>query len=492
MSQNEQLRETPARNAVKDQSTKPDVVRHEDPQPAWWNPWHWPTGIRVLVVGAFLLMLPFAIRTAMLSTVPDMEEPFDVAEFVKWDVPPEKDAFTDYRQAAEIRTQITAHPTEANYFECYDAIMTKGWTEADEPIKKMLDANHEALDVWRRGTEKDRALNVSPDKPAHDLDISFSFIPDQRHFVRLAWLEAVRCIHDGDLDQAWNWLRAAHRSGGHMTHRGCMLAGLIGTAFHDGTVTRMSHWAEQPTVTPGQLKRALAELKSDYALYESESNMLKAEYLWYKNMILQPDWIDNVDFLVHSELSGVQAAVKMGLWVVGEPDLTMRISRQILANQIREVDRPLASRRKLAGTGIAMLFDPDPSVPSLPGQLDPAAIDRGINRSFVARQLLPTSVHIDKAIHRQHARQATIEIVLAAQAYRRDHGEFPKSLQELVLGYLTSVPTDPCDPLGGPVKYRREEPLKAVVWSVGNDGSDGGGDVDNSNREPTDVGFLLK
>ena len=139
-----------------------------------------------------------------------------------------------------------------------------------------------------------------------------------------------------------------------------------------------------------------------------------------------------------------------------------------------------------------MLFDPDPAVPMLPGQLDPAAIDRAINRSFVARQLLPAMKQFDNAMRRQAGRQAALEIVLAAQAYRRDHGEFPDSLQRLVPDYLQFIPADPCDPSGGPVSYRRDDVLNAVVWSVGEDGADGGGDVDDSKTRSSDVGFTLK
>ena len=317
-------------------------------------------------------------------------------------------------------------------------------------------------------------------------------IQDQRMFVRLARLEAVRCVHEERLDEAWHWLRAAQRSGGHATHRGCMIQGLVGAAIHATSAAGMSHWAEQPAVTAEQLKRALADVKSDYALYESESNMFKAEYLGARNTLSNSTWIDFVDSPGPSQSSGVRAAMKMGLWIVGEPELTLRIFRQTLANQIREVDQPLASRRKLVGVGIAMLFDPDPSVPLLPGQLDPAAIDRAINRSFVARQLLPAMKQFDNAMRRQAARQVTLEIVLAAHAYRREHGEFPESPQRLVPGYLKSVPADPCDPLGGPVLYRRDDVLNAVVWSVGEDGTDGGGDVDNSKTFPSDVGFVLK
>ena len=470
-----------------------EVTRHEESRRAWWNPWNWPTGIWVLVIGLLLLMLPFGIRTAMLAGVPAMDEPFHVDEFVKWDVPAEEDAFTEYRQAAELRSRIVmALPEAIHDRDMFNGVVAKGWTEVDDSVKVWLEENREALTVWRRGTEKNHALNLPPEKLT--VYTEMPTIQDLRLFARMARLEAARCIHVGDLDGALNWLRAAHRSGGHASHRGCFVQGIVGAENLATSTAGMSRWAEQPAVTADQLKKALGDVKSDYTLYESTSHLLKAQYLVDRNSI----WVgfsNSVDYLSPSgqpETSSGRFAKRMERWVLGEPELALRILRQILANQIREVDRPLAARRKLAGTGYVMLFDHDPTVPLLPGQLDPIGIDCVVRRSSLAFWLLSAVDQFDTVFRRQAARQATIEIVLAAQAYRRDHGEFPDSLQRLVPDYLASVPADPCDPFGGPVLYRRDEALQAVVWSVGDDGIDDGGDVESSTNQSSDVGFMLK
>ena len=292
------------------QPTTTDAARHEESHPAWWNPWHWPAGIWVLVIGLMLLMLPFGIRAVMLAGVPAMAEPFDVAEFVKWDVPAEVDAFTEYRQAAELRSRIVPQLPAGCVQEKLDAVLVTGWAEADEPLKQWLASHRETLTVWRRGTEKDQALNLSPEKLAYDS--LFPVVHEQITFVRLALLEAVRCMHEGKLDEAWDWLRAGYRSGGHTTHRGCMLQGLVGAALHAMSAAGMSRWAEQSEVTADQLKRALADVRSDYALYESESNMLKAEYLGARNTLLLSKWVDFVGPAGTKEPESMRAAMKMG------------------------------------------------------------------------------------------------------------------------------------------------------------------------------------
>ncbi len=463
----------------------------EESGPAWWNPWHWPAGIWVLVVGAFVAMLPFGIRMLILAGVPAMDEPFDIAEFVKWDVSAEEDAFTQYRRAADLRTRLVADlkvqfPKEP---ENDTAVFEKGWSEADEPLKKWLQAHREALTVWRRGTEKEHALNLSPDKLA--IDSVIDTIQDQRQFTRLALLESARCIDAGELDEAWRWARAAQRCGGHVTHRGCLIQGLVGVAIHATSSDGLARWAEQSGVTSEQLRAALAATKSNYDLYESRSNILKSEYLACRHTLISGKWLGLIN---DAKSAAVFPVIRGGLWVVGEPELTLRIFRQVLANQIREIDKPVASRRKIVSTGIAMLFDPDPAVPMLPNQLHPAEIDRGVKQSFLMRLLAPALAKVDMAMLRQEARQAVLEVLLAAQAYRRDRGEFPETLSLLVPDYLNAVPLDPCDPAGGLLLYRRDDPLDAVVWSLGDDRTDGGGDVisANNNSRPADTGFVLK
>ena len=456
--------------------------------PSWWNPWHWPTGIWVLVIGLALMLVPFGIRAIRLSGVPLMDEPFDVEEFVKWDVPEAENAFTEYRQAADMRAKIVAAVvartgTEPNP---YDEVSEKGWAAADDVTKEWLEANREVLAVWRRGTEKQHALYISPVE--FNVETLLPVVQEMRMFVRLAMLEEARARHEGKFEEAWQWSRAAFRSGGHTSHRGCIIQGLVGIALHAMSTNGMAQWAEQPGVSEEQLKQAIAQIKSDFALYEQESNIFKAEYLMMRNTLLSPSWFQMVN---SSELPA--SIMKMGLWVIGEPELTLRLTRQACANQLPELDKPVSQRRKPAGSGIIMLFDRDPAIPLAPRQLDAAGIERILARSWVARLMLPAIKQADNAMLRLRCRQAAAEAMLAAQAYHRLHGEFPKTLAELVPDFLDAVPLDPCDPSGASLLYRRDEASKAVVWSVGEDRTDGGGNVSyaNNNRA-SDVGFELK
>jgi hypothetical protein len=73
--------------------------------------------------------------------------------------------------------------------------------------------------------------------------------------------------------------------------------------------------------------------------------------------------------------------------------------------------------------------------------------------------------------------RATIELLkceLAIRAYQLEHGQLPASLDALVPGLLPSVPIDPFDPAGGPLRYRLDDEEYAL-YSVGLNGVDDAG-----------------
>jgi hypothetical protein len=464
---------------------------------AWWNPLHWPAGIWVLLIALGLMTTPFVIRAFMLAGIPEMPEPFDEVAYSTWNVPAADDAFTYYREATALHQKLAADLkaqgiTDIREPEDSLLILQRGWSDATDSTKKWLELHQESLAVWRRGAQQDQGLNVLPSKLT--IDSIWNVVQVQRKFVRLAILEESRLIASGELDEARQWARAGFRSGGHASNRGCMMQGLVGVAIHTVSSQALARWAEHPGVTSTQLQQALVEVRSDNTLYESLSNILKSEYLYMRNALRSPDWTHQITpFNPSGDTPEPSAKImKMLYWTVGEPQICDRLLRQILANQIPEIDKPVATRRKMVGTGVVMLFDPNPSASLSEGQLDPAAIDRAVNRSSVTRTVLLAMAQLDNLFLKRKARQAALEALLAAQAYRRDHGEFPESLAQLVPKYLAAMPLDPCDPAGGTLLYRRDEPTEAVVWSVSEDRTDSGGDVDTTKGLAPDLGFELK
>ena len=77
---------------------------------------------------------------------------------------------------------------------------------------------------------------------------------------------------------------------------------------------------------------------------------------------------------------------------------------------------------------------------------------------------------------------------LAAARFRQARGRWPTTLDELVPEYLAAVPRDPCDLR--PLRLARR-PDGIVIYGVGRNGTDDGGDVGGGPSKARDVGLRL-
>jgi len=80
------------------------------------------------------------------------------------------------------------------------------------------------------------------------------------------------------------------------------------------------------------------------------------------------------------------------------------------------------------------------------------------------------------------ARLRAARTAIAIERYRLAHDELPESLAALTPTYLKTVPIDPFD--GQPLRWKKL-PVGYVVYSVGEDGRDDGGD------EVKDIAFTV-
>jgi hypothetical protein len=68
----------------------------------------------------------------------------------------------------------------------------------------------------------------------------------------------------------------------------------------------------------------------------------------------------------------------------------------------------------------------------------------------------------------------TVITAIALKRFQLQHGNFPEKLAELTPEFLPAVPLDPVD--GKPLRYRRNADGTFLLYSVGDDGVDNGGD----------------
>jgi hypothetical protein len=109
---------------------------------------------------------------------------------------------------------------------------------------------------------------------------------------------------------------------------------------------------------------------------------------------------------------------------------------------------------------------------------------------IVARFVMPAIPRVAWAYRRGVANMQCAFVALALERYRRNHGGWPNTLDDLVPKYLLRVPNDPQD--GKPLRYKRR-PDGFIVYWVGFDGTDDGGKLDRLKwlAKGTDEGFQL-
>lgn len=94
---------------------------------------------------------------------------------------------------------------------------------------------------------------------------------------------------------------------------------------------------------------------------------------------------------------------------------------------------------------------------------------------IMARLVVPalTSVSGTALFVQSRERQALAAIAL--ERFYLKHARYPAALQELVPEFTTAVPLDPCD--GKEVRYRTTAAGRYLLWCVGQDGKDDGGEI---------------
>ncbi len=110
--------------------------------------------------------------------------------------------------------------------------------------------------------------------------------------------------------------------------------------------------------------------------------------------------------------------------------------------------------------------------------------------AVLTRMLLPSLAKLGDAFRRKHALLRCTIVALAAERYRREKKSWPDKLDQLCPQYLAAVPLDPYD--GKPLRYRHVKD-GVVIYSVGQDAADNGGNIDleRPGLSGVDVGVRL-
>ena len=398
---------------------------------------------------AFLAGAVEIYRGASLIGLPDVGDPFDVAQFLAFRrFTPDSDAFVLLRQARKKLSKMPVLPLD---------VRRKGpvaWSKCAPELRNWVTANRDVLEMFRAASERPDGIAVpNPDRDDGDDEVNLG------SFVELVRLESSRLEELGDMAGAWSWYRAVFRVQAHVNRRGSMFQrDYVGNNCRR-VQSLVATWAADPRTSAPLLRQALADVRACEPKSEWESVSLKVDYLvMIHELDLKGGWVE------HGAGSGAQVRVG-GLplppnlaWIpyatrrffLNEPERSRRVLRLAYANWLAHVGEKDPGRRKPAVRASYQIGKQEAGATSIPIRPDAPAAARALAPPQLAEWLVGT---LDAKLLlsqwpwpsiRGSERRAyrNLVVLLASELFERERGSPPPSEEALVGPYLDELPGD--------------------------------------------------
>ena len=390
---------------------------------------------------------------------------------VRLDIPDEENAFTYFRLAgdalywpgptAEDRIHNIlagedwdAEPeAEAQEDKIYIILYGKEWDA--ELVERVLAENKEMF------KHRDKGLACSQmqvPKARYDGDSNY-FIP-WREVGRVSRLKSLRFAKSGEYDAAFDAAIKTIRFG-HMVQgcRGSLIYYIYGATLKSMCLGSIRDMLPEATQSAQELS-AMARALKNYRTKENDlAHMLRAEY-------------ESVSQFIDDFASGEGAAR-------GYPLLESRIeslswfsrgcfflpneTKRLALEEYRSFIADLAKRRESLAPEMAI--DLDDFLPVF-------YLARNGMGKELCKRMLPSSEKLFTLRWRSDVSLTATRLLIALKRYKMQTGKLPATLDALVPQYIDAIPADDFD--GKPMRY---SPEKKLIWSVGENLEDDGGDI---------------
>lgn len=458
------------------------------------RPWYrrWAPGWRMITVLAVLLLAtPVSVRWYRLWWLPDVPAPFDVEAFNE--IPAaaignEEHAFTHFQKAVFLHK---TPPKWSDFWQWFaDQPETVAWNDLPDEIRQWVIDQRPVIEHFRRGGRC--AIGQMHLPRSYNFLMGLPLQQEVRGLERLAHLDALRLLHDGQTQEAAELLHDTYRAHRLLGQRGCNIERLIGIACHAVMMKPWQAWCRHPNVTAEELEAALSRLRQDWQMTAPPSDAFKVEYFSVINELKYPmtNVLDIFDSSVDSwairrvglstaPLTNSFSAKAKGwqipfLWIAGEPERSTRGARLWLTHQLRTCDLPRAAQPPLHA---GMLRLPD--TPELTGGLTATQLNDRLEPTLLI-SILPASEQMLRATWAEAGRQTLLELELELQILIRRQGiDSRESLEAVLENY--AWPVDPSAADGTPIWHRfTDDGLK--LWSLSWNGTDQDGATESKGQ----------
>ncbi len=384
-----------------------------------------------------LLLTVISIRTYNLWGLSRVPEPFDVVAFENRRVPDAENAYPFYAKAGlmldgNLPSNGPAKPRQ----------LGKDWSNLGSDAQRWVERNLPALEIWRQGT--DRPLLRFPRGAILSAE-DFNIANQLELWQLLSLLQASRLEETGDLSGAWNWHKARLRMRVHYIRLQTVIPIHNLTVLLDRLIGRAELWGKLPGITVAQLRQAIADVQAMELLYGNRSDMLKLQYLYYRDQIedlaspADPDakhanesydfWHDTALPLIHQG----------DLVLTAEPERSRRTLRHLFANWLAEADKPPDERAPVHSAKPLVFRSSEESDAAI--SADTLAW-QAAHAPLIA-QAHAANIGIDdwpQVLDSERRACANFIVQLASRIYEIEQGKLPNSPEHLVGTVLDKLP----------------------------------------------------
>ena len=403
----------------------------------------------VLILLAMIAAPPLWWATQLWG-LPDIGEPFDVAEFRAMTIPDDRNAYVLYRQAAAVYKPLRQYVKKLVFDQF---IWRNGWSETTPEVRQWAEANREALALFRQGSERPDALDSIVRSERDPIEMGWTL----ECLKRLAQLEATRLEEQGDMASAWVWYRAILR----MIHQ----VGLHGTRTRRRYAREwrwhfrmwVNTWATDPRTTPAMLRQALDDVVACESFVPSESYTLKADYLATEKWLNDPNNPGHYPNATFRTLGNpnfqwgpdeIQALWDAWRFCHRETERSRRVIRLLIANWLAYHDLPRDQRPSPSlKASLCDIYPFGPEAPAKARVLSPEALDRWLATTIDAQERLG-DLDWRRLRIGELADSRELVTLLGRHLYARGDSDAP-TIEELVDPYLRRLPAEFPEDAGG-------------------------------------------
>lgn len=361
------------------------------------------------------------------------------------DLPRDENAAFVYFKAINAMPEIDPELTDL-----IDAATEGQWPEGElaDRLNGYLDNCADALEFARQGSQMNGYfLPLFGEESASIYELLLPTLGHQRSIAKLLVADAHRRAQSGNHEGAIDNLLAAQRMGHHLGHGSTLIEGLVGIAISSLTTDRMPKFATTYDIPSDLLISTVAEMDAIAGDMPTFHELTRAEQAI--SLSLADDLIENPASFGMMTNGPSIGALPIDSSGPGWNNLATALRRVYLPD--RAVKRHLNNYYERIREGTRKQDDGRPGTILEEDKL----LEAIPPWDFVNHATIPSLAYTYEATLRSESNYQRAKLRIATEAYRKDKGRLPSTLNDLTPNYVARINADPLT--GFDFDYRPEQ-----------------------------------